>query len=341
MAAGDQSGTWGDTTNTNLGTLIEEAIAGLAEVSMTSDTDYTLTTNNGATDEARQMILRVSSTVSLTATRNVIIPAKEKLYVVHNATSGSQSILVKTSSGTGITIANGKRSIIYCDANNTHLASTVTTAASDITGVLAIANGGTGLSSAGSNNEVLTSNGSAFSMAQLTSSNFTTATANGLVPAGTIITFGGASAPTGYLNCDGAAVSRTTYASLFTALSTTWGAGDGSSTFNVPDLRDDFIRGAGNSYSVGGSQSESQYQRSVRNDTTYGTSEDGDNLHWRVPDSTPWNPGGSGEIVLGVNSKSSGGPLGGTWSNMAQAQGVGQANEVRPRNKHVLFCIKY
>lgn len=54
---------------------------------------------------------------------------------------------------------------------------------------------------------------------------------------GTILPFGNPSTPTGWLRCDGSAVSRTTYADLFTAIGTTWGAGDGSTTFNVPDLR--------------------------------------------------------------------------------------------------------
>ena len=56
-------------------------------------------------------------------------------------------------------------------------------------------------------------------------------------PVGTVTQYAGAAAPTGYLLCDGAAVSRSTYADLFTLLSTTYGAGDGSTTFNLPDLR--------------------------------------------------------------------------------------------------------
>jgi microcystin-dependent protein len=54
-------------------------------------------------------------------------------------------------------------------------------------------------------------------------------------PAGVLLPFGGSSAPSGWLFCDGAAVSRTTYAALFTAIGTTYGAGDGSTTFNVPN----------------------------------------------------------------------------------------------------------
>lgn len=59
----------------------------------------------------------------------------------------------------------------------------------------------------------------------------------GLIPAGLISDFGGTTAPSGWLLCDGSAVSRTTYSILFTAIGTTFGAGDGSTTFNVPDLR--------------------------------------------------------------------------------------------------------
>lgn len=66
-----------------------------------------------------------------------------------------------------------------------------------------------------------------------------------LIPSGVISAYGGTSAPTGYLACDGSAVSRSTYASLFTAISTGWGAGDGSTTFNVPDLRSRSIVGSG------------------------------------------------------------------------------------------------
>ena len=65
------------------------------------------------------------------------------------------------------------------------------------------------------------------------------------LPAGAIIAFGSTTAPSGYLLCDGAAVSRTTYADLFAAISTTWGVGDGSTTFNLPDGRGGVLRGTG------------------------------------------------------------------------------------------------
>lgn len=70
-------------------------------------------------------------------------------------------------------------------------------------------------------------------------------TSNMLVPAGAIMPFAMNGAPTGWLAADGTAVSRSTYATLFAAIATTYGVGDGSTTFNVPDLRGYFVRGTG------------------------------------------------------------------------------------------------
>jgi microcystin-dependent protein len=63
------------------------------------------------------------------------------------------------------------------------------------------------------------------------------------IPAGSILPFAGSSTPSGYLLCYGQAVSRTTYSGLYTALGTTWGSGDGTTTFNVPDFRDRMLVG--------------------------------------------------------------------------------------------------
>ena len=65
----------------------------------------------------------------------------------------------------------------------------------------------------------------------------------GIVPSGTVLYFAGSAAPAGWLKANGAAVSRTAYAALFAAIGTTYGAGDGRSTFNLPDLRGEFLRG--------------------------------------------------------------------------------------------------
>lgn len=115
IGTGDQSGTWGITTNTNLGTLIEDAIAGVASITMT-DANYTLTTANGAADQARQAVLIMSGTLS--TTRDVICPAKQKTYIIKNSTTGGQSIVLKTSAGTGVTVPNGRTMIVFCDGTN-------------------------------------------------------------------------------------------------------------------------------------------------------------------------------------------------------------------------------
>ena len=125
IGTGEQAGTWGTTTNTNLGTLIEQAIAGYSTVTIT-DANYTLTPVSGASDQVRPMGLNITSSVTLTATRNIIVPTTgydgvtpfTKLYVVRNATTGGQSIVVKTAAGTGITIAHLATAIVLCDGTN-------------------------------------------------------------------------------------------------------------------------------------------------------------------------------------------------------------------------------
>jgi len=104
----------------------------------------------------------------------------------------------------------------------------------DITGTLPTANGGTGLTSPGTAGNLLTSNGTTW----------TSAAPQG-VPTGTILDFGGTSAPSGYLLCDGSNVNRTTEASLFAVIGTAFGAGDGSTTFGVPDFRRRVAVGSG------------------------------------------------------------------------------------------------
>ena len=86
-----------------------------------------------------------------------------------------------------------------------------------------------------------------------------------IVPAGSIIAWSGSSAPTGYLLCDGTAVSRTTYAALFAIAGTGYGVGNGSSTFNLPDLRDRIPLGKGTNNSTLGTQTGSMSASSVYN----------------------------------------------------------------------------
>lgn len=143
IADGEQAGTWGETTNTNLGTSLEEAIVGYGNPDFTSDADLTLTlSNSNATQVARNLVLNVTS-VTLTATRNLVVPTIEKPYVVQNNTTGGQDIVVKTSGGSGVTIPNGKSAVVYVDGTNvvsqiTHIptldVATLTSASAALTG---------------------------------------------------------------------------------------------------------------------------------------------------------------------------------------------------------------
>ena len=132
---GDQSGIWGQTTNNNLGSLVEQAISGVVTITMV-DANYTLSNFNGVTDEARNQVLVVTGTN--TATRNVIAPLVEKTYIVKNSTTGSQSIQIIGSSGLGVTIPNGATASVYCDGTNFYSAQVNTVGNQTVNGNLTV-----------------------------------------------------------------------------------------------------------------------------------------------------------------------------------------------------------
>jgi hypothetical protein len=115
MATGDQSGTWGDTTNTNLGTLLEQAITGVLSVAQ-GDAELTLTSTDGASDQARNAV--VNLTGAMTSAQNVVVPNANKLYLIKNSTSGGFAVTVKTSAGTGVTVPAGTARWVYADGTN-------------------------------------------------------------------------------------------------------------------------------------------------------------------------------------------------------------------------------
>lgn len=152
-----------------------------------------------------------------------------------------------TSTLTGAVTASGGVTGAITSSNATITGGTIT----GITD-LAVADGGTGASTL-SANAVLLGNGTSALQTVAPSTSGNVLTSNGTtwtsaapvdpVPSGAVMHFAMSSAPTGWLKANGAAVSRTTYASLFSAIGTTFGSGDGSTTFNVPDLRGEFTRG--------------------------------------------------------------------------------------------------
>ena len=137
IGTGDQSGTWGVTTNTNLGTAIEEAITGSADVSFSS-ADVTLTlTNTNTAQTARNLRLNLIGTVG--AAQNLIVPAIEKQYIINNTLGFA--ITVKNSTGTGVSVPAGKSMIVFNTGSN--VVETVTALATGT--VIPVANGGTGV----------------------------------------------------------------------------------------------------------------------------------------------------------------------------------------------------
>lgn len=116
IGTGEQQGTWGNTTNSNLGTLLEQAIGGYESITVSNVSDTTLTTANGAADQARNMTLNLVGTI--TATRNVICPSAEKVYIVKNATTGGFAVTFKVTGQTGVSIPNGATFILYVDGTD-------------------------------------------------------------------------------------------------------------------------------------------------------------------------------------------------------------------------------
>jgi hypothetical protein len=112
---GDQSGIWGQTTNTNLGTLVEQAITGVTYITM-ADANYTLTNFNGVTDEARNAVIIAIGANN--AQRDIIPPVVKKLYTIVNNTTGGYAIRVIGATGTGVIVPNGTTALVYCDGTN-------------------------------------------------------------------------------------------------------------------------------------------------------------------------------------------------------------------------------
>ena len=154
IGTGQQAGTWGNTTNTNLGTLIEQAIAGYASYACTGGTD-TLTMDDGASSTARNMFLRLTGTGGGT----LVVPgtspnANTKLYYIQNATA-SGAVTVKVSGQTGVSVPNGVKTVLFCNGTDV-IDATSYMSALTLGAALPVTSGGTGVTtSTGTGNNVL------------------------------------------------------------------------------------------------------------------------------------------------------------------------------------------
>lgn len=148
---GDLQGTWGATVNTAITDLLDDAVAGT--VTLSADADVTLTTTNGADNQARNAVILWTASNGAT-TRNVTAPAQSKAYIVINA--GTGSVVIRGSGPTtGVTVTSGYKALVAWNGSDfVKIASTLVNLASEVTGTLPVANGGTGLT-AGTSGGVL------------------------------------------------------------------------------------------------------------------------------------------------------------------------------------------
>lgn len=183
---------------------------------------------------------------------------------------------------------------------------------------------------------------------------------NKLVPTGTIIAYGDEAAPDGWLYCDGSAVSRTTYSTLFGVIGVKFGYGNNSTTFNLPDLRGRFLRGFDDGTGVdpdtilrtamntGGATGDAigsiqPHATALPANTGFTTATDGSHTHNYDDDRASINlsgiAGGGGVNVSGT-STNVGKTTGTTGSAHSHAITLGGDNETRPKNAAVAFMIK-
>ena len=158
-----------------------------------------------------------------------------------------------------------------------------------------------------------------------------------LVPTGTIQAFGSATAPTGWLVCDGTAVSRTTYADLFTAIGENFGQGDNSTTFNLPDFRGRFLRGMDG----GAARDPDAAGRTAMNTggntgSNVGSVQDDQYASHVHPPASPATHSG----LVALNNMNATGSFFGSVAAVATNTGASGGNETRPKNAYVQFIIK-
>ena len=141
MGDGDQAGTWGQTTNTNLGTLLEQAVSGYVTQAVATGADTTITMPNGASGVARNMFLELTGTGG--ANTNLLVPANKKLYFIYNNTASGQ-VTVKVSGLTGVSVPNGAKILLVSNGTDIVVAQTYLASLS-LGAALPVTSGGTGV----------------------------------------------------------------------------------------------------------------------------------------------------------------------------------------------------
>ena len=272
IGLGEQAGAWGTTTNNNFD-IIDRLINGVVTLTLSSGGTSNLSTSDGSLSDGMHKVIVLAGSPDSGHVITIDPDSAEKLYLIKNGT-GQAVIFNQGTGGTvgnsrAVSVASGKSAIIFANGGGSGATvtefrpgtdddavitasladSAVTTAkiaddaitnakiADDAVNADSVADNSIGaaainISGNGTSGQAVVSDGDG-------SFSYT----SNILPYGALMPYAGTSAPTGFLLCDGSAVSRSTYATLFSAISTTYGAGDGSSTFNLPDLRGRVVAG--------------------------------------------------------------------------------------------------
>ena len=168
------------------------------------------------------------------------------------------------------------------------------------------------------------------------------------VPTGSVHLMASTTAPSGYLKCNGAAVSRTTYADLFAEIGTAFGAGDGSTTFNVPDLRGEFVRGwddsrgvdSGRNFATAQGDQNKQHNHSASATST--VSDPGHNHVYidQQAHNEGYRPWKAGDNDCGQRNKNTSSQFTGISVSTSVSVANDGGNESRPRNIAMMYVIK-
>lgn len=185
IGTGDQAGSWGNTTNTNLGTLIEQAVSGYVTQAMTTGNTTTITIPNGASGTARNMYIEMTGTGG--ANTFLVVPANKKLYFIYNNTTGA--VTVKVTGQTGVSVAAGEKQILVSNGTDVVLATSyVPNTSATITTLNVTSANITTLSSTSANITTLTGTTSTYTNATATNLSSTSASISTLTGTNATVT---------------------------------------------------------------------------------------------------------------------------------------------------------
>lgn len=275
----DSPNTWGTVLNTQVIDLLEDMILGVEPVTITGTSNVTLTTANGSPDQARHGTLELVGTLG--ADIDLYIPAAEKQYFIRGDWTGAFNVNVKISgSSTEVTIGPGETKIIYANGTDVYDMVDGLRASNNLSDVNDAATSRTNL---GLGDMAEYTVGSGF----IETGNTLSVAGAGLI--GQVTMWPTDTAPSEWAICDGVPLSRTTYADLFSVIGTTYGIGDGATTFNLPDFKGRTAVGAG--------QGSETAEGDVPGSTILMGDKGGYEEHTLVPDELPAHSHDAGNLV--------------------------------------------